>query len=104
MYRKEIYRTDFDASENIYVGYGDTAKVCGDSLLIADSVLYRSWLDGSGMTTVYRREVSDYFARNDDIYAVDKEYGNIVKISGADASYITNDRVTAWTDNMDEEV
>lgn len=102
MYRGEIYRTDFNASENTYVGYGDSIKVYGDMILISGDGLYRGNLDGSNQVGIYNRPVSDYFAHDNTVYTVDGISGNIVKIDhGANAANVTNDRVIAYADNFE---
>ncbi len=101
MYRPEIYRTDFTGQESIYVGSGDMAKTCGDTLIISDSCLRQSALDGSGAAVIYGRAVSDYIARDNGAYAIDSGFGNIIKAGfGKNASFVTNDAVTAWADNI----
>ncbi|MCD8390550.1 MAG: DUF5050 domain-containing protein, partial [Firmicutes bacterium] len=98
MYRMEIYRTRLGTDEVLYVGYGDGLSIFGDKLFIDYEGVYISDLDGANLYQIYPRAADDITALGSRIYAVDREYGNIISADFSGASrYITNDRVLSWT-------
>ena len=103
MYHPEIYRADFASSESVLIGSGDAVRSRGDRLVISNGGLFTCGLDGSGMSLIYNRSVSDYFLCGSEAYAVDSEYGNIVRVPyNGEPSYVINDKASVWTDNFEE--
>lgn len=101
MYRKEIYRTDFDATENIYVAYGDDIKIFDDIMLIDNDGLYSSALNGGNLKKLTDRSIEEYFLFNSNIFGKDKEYRNIIKIDfDGNIVNLTKDCVLSWTINI----
>lgn len=100
-FRKEIYRTNFDGTEDIYVAYGDDISIEGDKMFISDDVFYISDKDGQNQRQIYNRRLGDYFVTDNNVIGRDEGFGSIVKIGfNASICNLTNDRASEWTSNL----
>lgn len=101
MYRKEIYRSNINNGVNMYIGYGDDVKIFNNKLFLEYKGLYVSELDAQNQRMIYDKEIDEYFLKNENVFARNKDTGNIVKISLlGNNSYLTNDKASVWTTNI----